>query len=139
LFIYRALHKLPYTVYRGYHRVFMYVDDLIPTLVNAVSRFRAGEVFNIGGRECRSVEDLSQIVLAATGADPKLVRFASEDSHNTVNKRPDISRAIVDLGHNPKTSLEDGVPRTVEWMRQVYAAKEPPRLSRGGGNADERR
>src|SRR3989449_579982 len=35
LFCYRALHDLPYEVYEGYHRVFMYIDDFIPTLANA--------------------------------------------------------------------------------------------------------
>src|SRR5829696_2999179 len=34
LFCYRALHDQPYTVYRGYKRVFMYIDDFIPTLAN---------------------------------------------------------------------------------------------------------
>jgi len=48
LFSYRALHDLPYTVYQKYHRVFMYIDDFIPTLASVVDRFHPGEVINIG-------------------------------------------------------------------------------------------
>jgi len=121
LFVYHALHGLPYTVFQGYHRVFMYVDDLVPTMARAVTAFKPGQVYNVGGREYRSVEELSEIVLAATGARPSLVQFETLDAHNTVNKRPDISRAARDLGHDPKISLEQGVPLTVAWMREVYS------------------
>jgi dTDP-glucose 4,6-dehydratase len=121
LFVYCALHGMPYTVYEGYHRVFMYVDDLILTMARAVEKFRPGEVYNIGGREYRSVEELSEVVLGATGASRSLVKYEPLDAHNTVNKRPDISRASRDLEHDPKTCLEEGIPLTVAWMRQVYS------------------
>jgi dTDP-glucose 4,6-dehydratase len=121
LFAYRALHRMPYQVYRGYHRVFMYIDDFIPTLANACDRFVAGEVYNIGGREFRSVEDLSRLILASLGRDDELVEYLPEDRHNVQNKRPSIEKAMRDLGHNPLVTLEDGVPRTIEWMKQFYA------------------
>ena len=43
-----------------------------------------------------------------------------EDKHNTVNKKPDISKAVGILGHNPTVLLENGVPRTIEWMKSIY-------------------
>ncbi len=121
LFAYRALHDLPYEVYEGYHRVFMYVDDLIVTLANACERFMPGEVFNLGGVDYRSVRELSDLVLAAAGKDDRYVTYLPEDRHNTLNKRPDISKARAILGHNPTTTLEEGVPKTVEWLRQTYS------------------
>jgi len=120
VFIYRALHSLPYTVYLGYHRVFMYIDDFINTLANAVSNFHPGEVYNIGGREYRSVQQLSDLVLQFCDANPNLVQYEKIDTHNTVNKRPDISKAERELGHNPQTTLEEGLLRTITWMKKVY-------------------
>lgn len=120
LFVYRALNHLPYDVYEGYHRVFMYVDDLIPTIANVIHHFKPGEVYNIGGTEYRSVKELSNLVLKYTGGDPQLVRYLPEDKHNTVSKRPDIRKAIADLGHDPKILLEEGLPKTVEWMKKIY-------------------
>lgn len=120
LFIYRALHGLPFTVHRGHRRAFLYIDDLIETLARVPERFRAGEVYNIGGAEHRSVEELSDLVLAATGAHPGLAVYAPPETHNRVNKRPSIEKAARDLGHAPKVNLEEGVSRTVAWMRQVY-------------------
>ena len=121
LFCYRALHHLPWEVYEGYHRVFMYIDDFIPTLATVCERFQAGEVYNIGGEEFRSVRELSDLILRETGADPGLVRYLPEDKHNTQNKRPDITKAKQQFGHHPRVTLEEGVPRTLEWMRRVYA------------------
>ncbi len=123
LFCYRALTNQPYSVYEGYHRVFMYIDDFIPTLASVVDNFKAGEVYNIGGTEFRSVKELSRIVRGYLKKDDKLVTYLPEDKHNVLNKRPDITRAQRDFGHNPKITLEEGVPRTIEWMKQVYGFK----------------
>jgi dTDP-glucose 4,6-dehydratase len=123
LFCYRAMHDIPYEVYEGYSRVFMYVDDFIPTLANAVERFKVGGVYNIGGVEFRSVHELSDLVLKTLGKDDTMVSYLPEDKHNVQNKRPDISRAQRDLGHAPKVTLEEGVPKTIEWMRWVYGGE----------------
>jgi len=120
LFAYRALHDLPYQVYEGYHRVFMYIDDFIPTLATACERFHAGEVYNIGGTEFRSVRELSDLILKCAGKTDARVTYLPEDKHNVQNKRPDISKAQQAFGHDPKITLEEGVPVTVEWMKRIY-------------------
>lgn len=125
LFCYRAMFDLPYEVYDGYHRVFMYIDDFIPTLANVCERFKAGGVYNIGGEDYRSVRELSDLILAHLGKDDSRIRYLPEDFHNVQNKRPDITRARVDLGHDPQTRIEDGVPRTIEWMQAIYADHAP--------------
>jgi dTDP-glucose 4,6-dehydratase len=123
LFAYRALHRLPYEVYLGYRRVFMYIDDFIPTLANVADNFTPGEVYNIGGVEFRSVKDLSDLILTQTGMDDSLVTYLPEDKHNVLNKRPNIEKASKTFGHNPRITLEEGVPRTIDWMRAVYGVK----------------
>jgi dTDP-glucose 4,6-dehydratase len=123
LFCYRALFDLPYTVYRGYHRVFMYIDDMIPTLAMAVERFQPGEVFNVGGREFRSVESASGLILDYLGKDDSLVEYLPEERHNVQNKRPDISKSELAFDHNPTVTLEEGIPKTLEWMRDVYLSR----------------
>jgi dTDP-glucose 4,6-dehydratase len=130
LFSYRALHGLPYDVYLGYHRVFMYIDDFIPTLANVADNFKAGEVYNIGGDEFRSVKELSDLILKQIGRDDSLVNYLPEDRHNVQNKRPNIDKAKRAFGHNPTVTLEQGVPKTIDWMRSVYAQTINPRNPR---------
>src|SRR5438067_10089864 len=90
LFTYRALHDLPYEVYKGYNRVFMYIDDFIPTLANVCDNFKAGEVYNIGGTEFVSVEHMSNLILSNLRMDDSIVNYLPEDKHNVLNKKPDI-------------------------------------------------
>ena len=123
LFCYRALHKMKYQVYENYHRVFMYIDDFIPTLANACDRFMDGETINIGGDEYRPIKDLSDIVMKYSGGDPALIEMLPEDKHNITNKRPAIDKAKQLLGHNPTITLEEGVKKTIDWMKEVYGIK----------------
>ena len=120
LFCYRAMYGIPYEVYEGYHRVFMYIDDFIPTLANACEKFISGEVVNIGGAEYRSVHELSDIILKSLGKKDTMVKYLPEDKHNVTNKRPDIEKARKLLLHNPGVSLEVGVEKTLKWMKEVY-------------------
>ena len=120
LFCYKALHNMPYEVYENYHRVFMHISDFIPTLASASDKFVDGETVNIGGVEYRSVKDLSDIILKTLGKDDSLVKYLPSDTHNVVNKRPDISKAQRLLSHNPTVTLEEGVAKTIAWMKEVY-------------------
>ena len=122
LFCYRALFDIPYSVYEGYHRVFMYIDDFIPTLANALDRFIPGEVINIAGTEFRSVHELSDLILKSLDLDDSNIEYLPEDRHNVLNKRPDITKAREILDHDPNVTLEEGIPRTIEWMRSTYKA-----------------
>lgn len=120
LFCYRLLHSLPITVFRDYHRVFMYIDDFMRTLSAIPDHFVSGEVVNIGGTEYRSVEELADLILNLTGRPRDLVKFVSREVANVTNKRPNIEKARAMFGHNPTVSLEQGVPDTLEWMRSIY-------------------
>jgi dTDP-glucose 4,6-dehydratase len=121
LFAYRALHRIPYDVYLGYHRVFMYIDDFIPTLARVADNFVPGEVYNIGGDEFRSVKELSDLILKYVEIDDSIVNYLPEDKHNVLNKKPDIEKAKKAFDHNPRIILEEGVPKTVEWMKSIYS------------------
>jgi dTDP-glucose 4,6-dehydratase len=119
-FIYKALHNLPYEVYLDYYRVFMYIDDLVPTLCNIVDRLKSGEVYNIGGEEYVEVKKVSDMILDYLGKDDSLVKYLTTDMHNVISKRPDITKAKRDLGHKPTTPLSVGIPKTIEWYKKVY-------------------
>lgn len=120
LFAYRALKGLPYTVYEGYHRVFQYIDDLVDTLARCVDRFTPGLIANVGGTEYCSVHDLHDEICRHIPSAADHVEFLPEEKHNVVSKRPHLGRARIHLGHDPVVKLAEGLPRTIEWMRQTY-------------------
>lgn len=125
LFIYRLMKGLPITIYRNYHRVFMYVTDWSKTVANVADRLEFlhnGDVFNIGGREYCSVEVLADKIVKLLGGSNSHMEYLDKEKANITNKRPNIDRAIMHLGHNPATTLDVGLPLTIEWMRKEYGA-----------------
>ena len=120
LFCYRALHDLPYTVYEGYARVFMYIDDFLPTLANVVDNFVPGEVYNIAGSELHDMKRVSDIILGYLGKDDSLVEYHDTEEATALEKNVDVSKAVRDLGHQSTVALEDGIPQTINWQKEVY-------------------
>lgn len=123
LFCYRLLHDIPITVYRGYKRTSTYITDMARTLANIVDNFRPGEVYNIGGNDFHSVEDVADIILARLGKEyrrQELVVYQSDEILTTREKRVDCSKACRDLQHESRVPLKEGVDHTLAWMRSVY-------------------
>lgn len=120
LFCYRALNGMPFTVYRGHMRTSTYVSDAVYALANICDNFKPGEVYNIGGGEFHDIETLAGYVIQATGADPGIVTYEDSEPFTTKVKDVDNSKAVRDLDFKVTVSLEEGVRRTVEWMRKVY-------------------
>lgn len=119
-FVYCALTGLPWVVFRGYSRTSTYLSDSVRTLANIVERFVPGETYNIGGQQLHTIEELSNIVLAATGASPSLVEYRDSEILTTRDKKVDTSKARDHLGHQDSVSLAEGVAKTVAWMKGVY-------------------
>lgn len=120
LFIYRALHDLPYTVYLNHHRSSTFIDDTVRTLATIAERFQPGAIYNIAGDEYHDIKSLSDMILRFAGKDDRLVTYLDYEAHNTRDKRADTRRAVTELGHRATVSLEEGIQRTIAWQRSVY-------------------
>lgn len=120
LFIYKALHNTPYTVYTNDKRAFLYVDDAIRTFANICERFKPGEVYNISNRDLCDMKQLSDMILKILGKDDRLVEYKKVDSTATLVKDLDNSKAIRDLDYKKTVSLEEGLARTIEWQKKIY-------------------
>ncbi len=120
MFIYRALHDLPYTVYTKHKRTSSYIDDTVRTLANIADKFKPGEVYNIAGTELHDMKQASDIILNYLGRDDSLVEYQDTQAETTLVKRVDVTKAVHDLGHKSTVNLEEGIPRTIEWQKEVY-------------------
>lgn len=122
-FIYKALHGIPYTVYLGHHRTSSYIDDTIRTMANIIKSFKPGAIYNIAGDEYHDIKVLSDMILEYLGKNDKLVKYIKSEAHNTKDKKASIKKAIKDLGHKSTTPLSIGIPKTIEWQKEVYNLK----------------
>jgi dTDP-glucose 4,6-dehydratase len=123
IFCYRALHDLPYTIYLGHRRTSTYVTDTCETLANIVGNFKSGEVYNIGGTELHDMRTVSDTILKILGKDDRLVTYKESEPFTTKDKVVDVSKAVRDLGHCPKVGLEEGIAKTLDWMKKIYLSE----------------
>jgi dTDP-glucose 4,6-dehydratase len=121
-FVYHALHNKPYMVYKDHKRIIDYVEDSCRTWANVMDNFKPGEVYNVGGRPEweKDIKEYSDIVLKAVGRDKNLVSYKEAEPFTTKVKHMDFSKAVKDLKHDPKVAPEEGITKTVEWMRRYY-------------------
>lgn len=131
LFCYRALHDIPYTVYRGHKRTSTYVTDMSRTLANISANFKGGGVYNIGGTDFHDIETCSRLILKTLRKSDRLVTYRESEILTTRRKLVDCTRATTDLGHRTTVPLEEGIRRTLAWMQEVYKPGAPWRQ---GGN-----
>jgi dTDP-glucose 4,6-dehydratase len=121
-FIYHALFKKPYTVYKGHKRIIDYVEDTAKTVANIVDNFISGEVYNVGGKPEweKDIKEYSDIVLTTVGIDDSMVTYKEAEPFTTEVKHMDFSKIIRDLNHDPKFPPEEGIKKTTEWMKDFY-------------------
>ena len=48
------------------------------------------------------------------------MEYKDAQADTTLLKRVDATKAIHDLGHKSTVTLEGGIPRTIEWQKEVY-------------------
>ena len=120
MFTYRALHDLPYTVYTAHHRTNTYIDDCVAALAAICENFKSGEVYNIASSEYYDIKTISDLVLRHAGKSDKLITYKEYEEQTTLDKKVDNSKSIKDLGMKTTVSLDEGIRRNVEWMREVY-------------------
>ncbi len=68
----------------------------------------------------KEIKEYSDMILEAVGVDESLVTYKDSEPDTTKVKTIDFKRAIKDLHHDPKVPHEEGIKRTVEWMKHYY-------------------
>jgi dTDP-glucose 4,6-dehydratase len=124
-FIYHALFNRPYTVFQGHKRIIDFVEDSCRTWATIADNFIPGEVYNVAGRPEweRDIRHYSDLVLSAAGRDDSRVTYEEAEPFTTKIKTIDCSKAVKDLDHNPQVPPEEGIRRTVAWMKAYYRVK----------------
>lgn len=120
-FIVSALRGEPLTIYgEGTQtRSFCYVDDLVEGMVRLMnSPVDVIGPINIGNPGEFTVKELADKVLQLI-ASPAGIEYLPLPQDDPVRRQPDITRARETLDWEPTVTLEDGLPRTIEYFRHA--------------------
>jgi UDP-glucose 4-epimerase len=102
-------------------RDFLYVDDLVDCFLQVATCAQAyGEVFNVGsGTPINFIELAKKIVKIAGAGKVAFTEFTQERKEvEPGDYYTDISKIKRRVGWNPKTGLEEGLRRTIEFYQK---------------------
>jgi GDP-L-fucose synthase len=105
-------------------REFLYVEDAAEAIVLAAEKYSKPDLVNLGSGEEISVRDLLEMIRIMVGTTA-LVRWDHSKPDGQPRRSLDTSRAAQEFGWRAKTSLRDGLEKTIEWFttsRAVWAS-----------------
>jgi GDP-L-fucose synthase len=97
-------------------REFLYVDDCAEAIVLAAERYDGSEPVNIGTGHEIAIRELAELIGELTGFDGEIV-WDTTKPNGQPRRQLDVSRAAELFGFEAKTSLRDGLQRTIDWYR----------------------
>ncbi len=122
LFMHQLSRGEPITVFGGNEKVldFTYIDDCIDGIVRGIEGLASGEVsnetINLAYGQGNTLVRAAELISEALDVTPELTlqpSLVGEVTHYVA----DIRKARELLGWEPKTPLEEGIPKAVEWFR----------------------
>ena len=122
-FIVQALQGAPVTVYGDGRqtRSFCYVDDLIEGIVRLMNKPEqfTGPV-NLGNPVAFTILELAEKVIGKTNSKSDIV-FEALPADDPVQRQPDISLAISELGWEPTVALDQGLDSTIAYFDRLLS------------------
>jgi UDP-glucuronate decarboxylase len=120
-FIMQALGGNDITIYGdgSQTRSFCYVDDLIEAMIRMMNspKHLTGPV-NTGNPNEFTIKQLATLVIELTGSSSKIV-YEPLPSDDPLQRQPDISLAIKELGWKPVIELREGLTKTIDYFKNI--------------------
>jgi UDP-glucose 4-epimerase len=126
----QALEGKPITVYGTgeQSRCFGHVKDAVEAVARLIRTPSAyGQVFNIGGNEEVTINQLAEQVRAAAGSNSPIVHVPYEQAYaegfeDMLRRVPDVTKLERTIGFKPGTSLEKIIADVVSDLSTAYAS-----------------
>ena len=119
-FITQALKNENITIYGdgSQTRSFCFVDDLIEGIYNfmSIEKKITGPI-NLGNPNEITINDLAKLIIEMTNSKSKIIKLKLPED-DPKKRKPDISLAKKILNWSPKTSLEEGLKKTINYFEK---------------------
>jgi dTDP-glucose 4,6-dehydratase len=98
-------------------RDWLHVDDHCRGIALALTKGRAGEVYNIGGGTELTNVELTHKILKAMGVGEEFIQPVEDRKGHDLRYSVDISKINKELGYSPQVNFEEGLLQTINWYK----------------------
>jgi GDP-L-fucose synthase len=104
-------------------REFLYVEDCAEGILRASALYNEAEPVNLGSGNEVLIKELVEMIARLTGFKGE-IRWRSDRPDGQPRRQLDTKRAWEKFGFRARTSLEDGLKRTIAWYEQTQLRKQ---------------
>ncbi len=113
----QALAGEPIVAYRGWERSFCFAADAAEAVATLVDRGERGD-WDVGrDDDRRPLEEVARLACAAAGADASLIVVEDPPAGPAPGAGSLDTERLASLGWRPRVELEEGLARTLAWLR----------------------
>ena len=102
-------------------RDWLHVDDHCRGIALALTKGRAGEVYNIGGGTELTNVELTHKILKAMGVGEEFIQPVEDRKGHDLRYSVDISKINKELDYSPQVNFEEGLEQTINWYKNNEA------------------
>lgn len=107
-------------------RDFTYIDDIVDGVLSVANHIPAGsgapyQIYNIGNHRSEPLPRLISVIESALGRKAEMI-FEPMQAGDVKETFADIEALRKDVGFEPKTTIDDGIPQFVRWYKEFYGA-----------------
>jgi UDP-glucose 4-epimerase len=117
-------------------RNFTYVADIVNGMIRAAEKVEDASAVNIGTAEHIKIIDVARMIFAQTGFTPRSIAFDTSKPVGVFSRAADLTRTRTLLDWEPRTTIAEGLGRTIPWYYETRDRAEVS--SRLGGLLTER-
>lgn len=100
-------------------RAFLYVEDLAEGMILAIEKYPVPDPVNLGTDEEVSIADLVKKIIRISGSKAG-IRFDRTKPDGSSRRNSDNTKARKKIGFLAKTSLDEGLEKTIEWYKEHF-------------------
>ncbi len=121
IFTKRIIEGKPIDVYNfgKMRRDFTYIDDIISGVISALNKPFKYEIFNLGNHKSEDLMDFIHLIEDYIGKKA-VINFLPIQPGDVPETFADIKTAQDKLGFFPKTNIEEGIKKFLDWYKNYY-------------------
>lgn len=98
---------------------FIYIEDFIDSILMAIEKTQRFDVFNIASGNQYRLKDMLDLIINIDGYENARIEYDTTKPVMIPRRLIDGSKAENLLGFKAKTSIEEGLKKTIEWYRST--------------------
>ena len=117
--IINCLHDIKIPVYGNGKQIrdWLYVEDTAEIIETIFYKGKTNQRYCIGGDMEISNIELVKIIIDKLSVSSDIIQYVTDRLGHDIRYSTDIEKVRLELGWSPKTSLNDGLDKTIEWYK----------------------